>query len=263
MNIAAAQISCTPGDLKANLRKVREFSTRAKESGAETVVFPEMTDIGYSMPTIRKHAASWKEGAVPQLQQIAHELSLAIVCGVSERDGANIYNSQVFVDADGKIVAKYRKTHLVTAAPLDERVCFSPGNQFVSCKIGRFNLGLCICYDLRFPEMCRTLAVEHGVDAFVTSSAWPAVRAEHLRILATARAMENQAYLVVANRVGTDDGVTLCGSSMIIDPSGAAVAVASADGEELIQGQISEEKIDDVRKRMLVFEHRRPDLYRL
>ena len=90
MKIAAAQISCALGDLDANLSKIREFSSRAKDAGAELIVFPEMVDTGYSMPTIQKHAAAWKEGAVPELQKIARELSIAIVCGVSERDGAAI-----------------------------------------------------------------------------------------------------------------------------------------------------------------------------
>src|SRR5205085_2259590 len=83
--------------------------------------------------------------------------------------------------------AKYRKTHLVTAAPLDERICLSPGNEFVTSKIGNFNVGLSICYDLRFPEMARALVVKHGANVIVNSSAWPVVRAEHLRILALAR----------------------------------------------------------------------------
>jgi omega-amidase len=263
MKIAAAQISCTLGNPPANLGKVRQFSSRAKQSGAELIVFPEMIDTGYSMPTIKQHAAAWKEGAVPELQKIAKELSLGIVCGVSDREGASIYNTQVFVDARGKIVAKYRKTHLVTAAPLDERTCFSPGNEFASCKIDKFNLGLSICYDLRFPEMCRTLAVKHGVNVFVTSSAWPFVRVEHLRILALARAIENQSYLILANRVGTDNGVTFCGTSAIIDPYGAIVAAASVDREELLQAEISSDIIDSVRNRMAVFAHRRPDLYKL
>jgi predicted amidohydrolase len=261
MKIAAAQISCALGDLKANIGKVRQFSSRAKESGAELIVFPEMVDTGYSMGTIQKHAAPWKEGAAPELQKIARELSIAIVCGVSERDGSSVYNGQVLVDANGEIAAKYRKTHLVKAAPLDERNCFSPGNEFVSCKIDKFNLGLSICYDLRFPEMCRTLAVKHGVNMFVNSSAWPLIRVEHLRILAMARAIENQSYLVLASRVGTDDGVTFCGTSAIIDPYGAIVAAASADREELIQAEISEEVIDSVRNRMAVFAHRRAELY--
>ena len=96
---------------------------------------------------------------------------------------------------------------------------------------------------------------------FINSSAWPFPRLEHLRILALTRAIENQSYLIVANRVGTDDGVTFCGTSVIIDPYGVIVAAASADREELIQAEISQDVIDAVRQRMAVFEHRRTDLY--
>jgi predicted amidohydrolase len=124
-----------------------------------------------------------------------------------------------------------------------------------------FTVGLTICYDLRFPEICRKLAVEHGVNVFVTSSAWPFVRIEHLRVLALARAMENQCYLILANRVGTDGGVTLCGSSAILDPYGTILAAAPPDREELIYADISREALDRVRGQMRVFEHRRADLY--
>jgi predicted amidohydrolase len=261
MRVAAAQISCVLGDCAANLRKVRDFASRAKKSRAELVVFPEMVDTGYSMPTIKQHAAPWKEGAVPKLQSIAKELGLGIVCGVSDRDGESIYNAQIFIGADGEILAKYRKTHLVTAAPFDERSCFSAGNEFVSSEIDQFNIGLTICYDLRFPEVCRSLAVANNVNLFVTSSAWPSVRMEHLQILARARAIENQCYLVLANRVGTDDGVTFCGSSAIIDPSGAMLATASDDREEVLEAEISHDVINSVRSHMAVFAHRRQDLY--
>ena len=261
MKVAAAQISCALGDLKANVRKVREFSASAKNSGADLVVFPEMVDTGYSMPIIQKHARPWAEGAVPELQKIAKDLSIGIVAGVSDRDGASIFNSQVFVNATGEVVAKYRKTHLVTAAPLDERVCLAAGDEFITCKIDRFNVGLSICYDLRFPEMCRTLVVNREANVIVNSSAWPSVRIEHLRILALARAIENQSYIIIANRVGTDDGVTFCGCSVIVDPYGAILAAASADREELIYAEISEEVIADVRKRIAVFAHRRAELY--
>ena len=97
---------------------------------------------------------------------MAKQLSLAIIAGVSDRDGARIHNGQVFIDAGGNVRAKYRKTHLVTAAPLDERPVFTAGDAFVSCKFDMFNLGLTICYDLRFPEVCRALAVEHGGECF-------------------------------------------------------------------------------------------------
>jgi omega-amidase len=261
MKIAAAQISCVLGDFNANLRQVRDFAAVAKKSGADLVVFPEMVDTGYSMPVIQKHARAWSAGAAPQLQKIAREISIAIVAGISDRDGSSVFNAQVFVSAQGEVVAKYRKTHLVTAAPLDERVCLSPGNEFVSCKVGKFTVGLSICYDLRFPEMVRTLAVERRANVIVNSSAWPVVRAEHLRILALARAVENQSYFIIANRVGTDDGVTFCGSSLIVDPSGTILAAASPDREELIRAEVSEQAIADVRNRVTIFAHRRPELY--
>src|SRR5437868_5756507 len=261
MNVAAAQISCALGDFDANLGKISDFASRAKETGAELVVFPEMIDTGYAMPVIQKHARVWKEGAVSELQKIAKKNSIAIVAGISDRDGDSIFNAQVFISASGEVLGKYRKTHLVTAAPLDERVCFSPGSDFATCKIDSFQIGLSICYDLRFPEMARTLVVKHRANVIVNSSAWPVVRAEHLRILALARAVENQSYFIIANRAGTDDGVTFCGSSVIVDPSGAILAAAAPDREELIQAEISEQAIADVRNRVPVFAHRRADLY--
>src|SRR6184192_3330700 len=113
MKVAVAQISCSLGDPEANLLKVRDFSRRAKdEAGAEMIVFPEMIDTGYSMSVVRSHASDWKSGFVRGLQEVARKLSIAIVSGVSERAGSSIYNSQIFVDQQGQIVAKYRKTHL-------------------------------------------------------------------------------------------------------------------------------------------------------
>ncbi|HEY8669677.1 MAG TPA: nitrilase-related carbon-nitrogen hydrolase [Terriglobales bacterium] len=261
MKIAAAQISCVLGDLSANLTKIRDFSLRARESDAELIVFPEMADTGYSMPVIRAHAASWTEGAVPALQQIAQSLSIAIISGVSEREGANIYNAQVFINAQGRIQAKYRKTHLFAVAPIDEHTCFSPGNELTSFAFGELHLGLSICYDLRFPEVYRTLALRDRVNVFIISSAWPFPRVEHFRALALARAIENQSYVIAANRVGRDDGVSFCGSSAIIDPYGVTIAAASSDREELLVADVSREVIQTVRNRMAVFAHRRQGLY--
>jgi omega-amidase len=125
VKVVAAQISCALGDLSANLRKIQEFASRAKEAGAELVVFPEMADTGYAMRVIREQAKPWNEGAVPELQKIARTLSLAIISGVSERVEDCIYNSQVVIDASGAIVAKYRKTHLFAPAPIEEDKCCS------------------------------------------------------------------------------------------------------------------------------------------
>ena len=259
MKIAAGQIACTLGDLSANLRKMRDFAARAKASGAELVVFPEMADTGYAMRVIREQATTWSEGAVPELQKIARALAVMIISGVSEKEADLIYNSQVVIDATGAIVAKYRKTHLF--APIEEDKCCSPGHELVSVELGPLKVGLTICYDLRFPEIYRTLALDRSVSVFIISSAWPFPRVEHQRILATARAIENQSYVILANRVGADDGVQFCGSSAVIDPYGVVVAAASADREELIVADLSREVVEAVRKRMPVFAHRRSDLY--
>jgi len=261
MKIAVAQISCSLGDPKSNLSKVRDFSCRAKEVGAELIVFPEMSDTGYSMSVIRKHANHWKTGFVAGLQEIANQLSMAIISGVSERDGSSIYNSQVLVDAKGDFVAKYRKTHLYAVAPVEEQTCFAPGDAFASFARGGLSFGFSICYDLRFPEMFRKLVTEQNVGAFLISSAWPFPRIGHFQILCSARAIENQSYVIASNRVGKDDDLWFCGSSAIIDPRGVVIAAASADREELIHADLSQELVDSVRQRVQSLGHRRRDLY--
>jgi len=261
MKVAAAQISCSLGDPKANLLKVRDFSHRARDAGVELIVFPEMTDTGYSMSVIPAHATSWTSGFVPGLQEIAAKLCIAIVCGVSEQDGTSVYNSLVFVDQQGQIASKYRKTHLYAVAPVEEKKCFASGDKLASFTLGDLRFGFSICYDLRFPELYRKLVVEQKVGAFVISSAWPFPRLEHFRTLALARAIENQSYVIASNRVGKDDDLWFCGSSAIIDPRGVVIASASADREELIHADLSEDVVLSVRRRVKSLAHRRQDLY--
>jgi omega-amidase len=261
MRIAVAQIACALGDPEANLRKVREFCRRGKDTGAQLVLFPEMTDTGYSMPVINANAASWTDGFVPKLQQIARDYSIGIISGVSERENSYIYNSQVFVNAAGNVNSSYRKTHLYAVAPVEEQTCFAPGDSFTSFALDGLRFGFSICYDLRFPEMFRKLVIEQNVEAFVLSSAWPFPRIEHFQTLSLARAIENQAYVIASNRVGKDDDLWFCGSSAIIDPRGVVIAAASADREELIHADLSEELVHSVRNRVQSLAHRREDLY--
>jgi len=261
VKIAAAQIACAVGDIRSNLQTIERFARQAHASGASMVLFPEMSDTGYSMEGIRQHATDWKKGAVPEIRNLAKELSLWIVCGVSERENDVIYNSQIVASAAGEIAARYRKTHLFTPEPIREDTCFTPGGDFISFKADGFKFGLTICYDLRFPELFRGLAVAHETSVFLLSSAWPCPRSHHLRSLAVARAIENQSYFVAANRVGTDDGVQFCGQSAIIDPGGAILASGSDGAEELIVADLSAEHLNSVRAQMPVFDHRRRDLY--
>jgi omega-amidase len=261
IKIACAQIACTLGDPDANLAKVQTLAHQAKQAGTDLIVFPEMVDTGYSMEVIRDIASPWSEGFVPSLERLSRELSMTIVCGVSERESGNIFNSQVVLGPDGTVLARYRKTHLFCTPPIQEQTCFAAGGKFVSVAASDLQLGLSICYDLRFPEQYRHLALQARVDGFILSSAWPLARIPHLRILALARAIENQGYLMLANRVGTDVGVTFGGSSMIIDPFGEIITSASESEETLIYAEVCKDRVTSVRNQIQVFQHRRQDLY--
>ncbi|MBV9008881.1 MAG: hypothetical protein JO354_06915 [Verrucomicrobia bacterium] len=260
MRIASAQIRCEVGNVPANLRTIRRMSEQAKVQGAEWLVFPEMSDLGYVMEVIQSEACTWTEGAVPELQAMAKKLSLGIICGVSERADGAIFNSQVVIDGDGTIIGKYRKTHLFAVEPVCEEKCFRRGDTLGCASLGEVRAGLTICYDLRFPELYRALVSGCSPQLFLLSSAWPASRIEHLTVLATARAIENQSYFVVANRAGSDGRAKFGGSSMIVDPSGVVLARAGAEEEQLLCAEISPERVTEVRERMPVLEHRRTDI---
>src|SRR6266480_4509879 len=180
MKVAVAQISCLLGNPEANLLKVREFSRRAKEAGAELIVFPEMTDTGYSMPVIRVHANHWNSGFLPGLQETAREFSIAIVSGVSERDGASIYNSQVLIDSRGDIAGKYRKTHLYAVPPVEEQACFAPGDCFATFELGGLHFVFSISHDVHFPAICRNLATDQDLDELLISPPEPSPQRDHL-----------------------------------------------------------------------------------
>lgn len=262
MKIAIAQIKCSLGDISANINQIAALTQQAKEKGCDVIVFPEMVDTGYEMSVIREKAASWDEAPFQSLQAIAAKNGIHVICGISEKEGEKIYNSIAAFNPGGELLGKYRKAHLAAYPPLDEDSCFSPGNSLAIITIGDMKWGLMVCYDLRFPELSRSLALK-GAEVLVLCSAWPFPRVTHWKTLTCARAVENQAYLIAANRVGTDGMVTFCGSSCIIDPYGVIIASAAEDREALIVGEISHDHLISVRQRMPIFQHRRADLYQV
>lgn len=260
MKIAVAQIKCFLGDVSANIDQIASLSQKAKEKGSDVIVLPEMIDTGYEMSVIRKKACSWDEAPFQSIQQIAKENAIHIICGISEKEGEKIFNSLAAFNSNGELIGKYRKTHLAAYPPLDEDSCISPGNALEIIEIGDMKWGLMICYDLRFPELSRSLVLK-GAEVLVLGSAWPFPRVSHWKTLTCARALENQAYVIAANRVGTDGKLTFCGSSCIVDPYGVIVASAAEDREALIVGEINKENLISVRNCMPIFHHRRMDLY--
>ena len=262
MKIGIAQTNCFPGDIKANLNMITQFTQLAKNADCEVLVFPEMVDTGYDMATIKTDAKTWKEKPFKHLQQNARKNEMGIICGISERVKDKIFNSLVVFNQQGELIGKYRKTHLAAYPPFNEHNSISPGNSLEIITIGDFKIGLMICYDLRFPEIARSLVLK-GANVLLLSSAWPFPRLIHWETLIRARAIENQAYFIAANRVGSVGKTTFCGSSRIVDPYGVVVSSAAENREELIIGEISKKTVLSVREQMPIFSHRREDLYEM
>jgi len=260
MKIAMAQVRSVVGEVTDNTQRILRNIRAAADLGSDLVVFPEMSDTGYDMPTILKTASSWKGGVYDEIAGVAAERKIAVIVGLSERVGEDIYNSVAVIGPDGKLIAKYRKIHLITTEPVCEQNYLKPGDEFILCKIQDFTVGLMTCYDIRFPEMARRLALS-GADLLVVPAAWPMVRLEHWKTILACRAIENQVYVAAVNRVGQDSSLQFCGASRLLDPYGITLASASEIDETLFTGELSKERIADIRDRLKIYRDRREDLY--
>ena len=254
MLLAIAQINCTPGDTAANIQKMLDFTAQAAAAGAAWVVFPELADTAYILPDVLEWASDWTNGApLTALRQAAQKNAIGIIAGLTERSAEGTYNSLAVIDARGQVAASYRKLHLFYPAG---EGAFQAGNQLVRFKYGDWTFGLSICYDLRFPELYRQLAGA-GADVLINAAAWPFPRVGHWNTLLAARAIENQCYMIGANRCGRDKGAWFCGHSQIIDPYGTILASAAEDREQLVLAQLERDRLQQVRQKMPVWEHRR------
>lgn len=260
MKIGCAQIDCISGDAEGNIRKVSEFAHQACEAGCDMVVFPEMVDTGCETNLLRKYASSWNDGPFLQLQSIARETRLCIVCGISELVEDKFFNAVAILGPDGNLIAHYRKAHLITTEPFEEQRVFTAGDSFCMFSFGGLKFGVMVCYDLRFPEVARYYAT-HEASVILMPSAWPLLRLTHWKTLIAARAIENQLYMACSNRVGKDGALEFGGNSCIVDPWGEAVAHASESEERLVVGSVDMQRLQEVRSFMPVLRHRRADLY--
>ena len=260
MRIGLAQIRCRPGDIAFNTQTIVQQVRAAAERGCDVVALPEMSDTGYHMPTIVRTASSWDHGPFPEIEAIAAETRTTVVVGLSERVEGDIYNTVAVIGPDGGLVAKYRKTHLITAQPVCEQNYLRPGDSITLCDIAGFRTGLMTCYDIRFPELARKLTLA-GAEILIVPAAFPRIRIDHWKTLSAGRAIENQVYFAAVNRAGTDEGLEFGGASRLVDPFGAILAEATETDETLLVGEISRERLTELRGRLQVFEDRRPELY--
>lgn len=260
MKIALAQMPVVSGEPAKNFATMERFIAAAAEHGVRLVIFPEMSDTGYDLPKIRNCACDWRANGLGPIQGAAKKYQIHVVAGLSEKEGESIFNTLAAIDSTGRLVGKYRKTHLVTAAPIHEEQYVLPGDDLVVVEFEGAPFGLMTCYDIRFPEVARRLT-DAGAKVLVIPAAFPLVRLPHWEALAQARAIENQVFVAAVSRVGSDGGMQFCGSSKVIDPYGVIVAAGSPIHEGLVVGDLNFALIEAVRAEVKVHYDRRPDLY--
>ena len=265
MRVAVAQTEPQLGEKERNLEVCVARLEEAAGKGAALLVLPECAIPGYMFDSAEE-ALPFAE-AIPGpsteiLEREASRLSMHVVCGLLERDGDAMHNAAVLVGPDG-LIGVYRKTHLPFLG-VDRFVVAGDELPVFETPLGR--VGLEICYDLRFPEVTRTLALR-GADLIAHPTNFPVAARLQTEFITRARAAENRVYLLTANRVGKERWGEFCGWSQIVDPYGERLAEAGADEEALLVADYDMQRARDKdyvipgEYELYLIEHRRPELY--
>ncbi len=264
---AAIQMSSTPE--KAENLETAEFLTRkAASAGAEVVALPELWSCHGREEAYEENAEPIPGTTTDFLSGLARELGLYVLGGsVVEREPGTerLFNTSTFFNPSGELVAVYRKIHLFDVKAPDreyvESRIVAPGCKIVTAKAGTAKLGLSVCYDLRFPELYRLLALR-GAEVLAVPAAFTlGTGKDHWELLLRARAVENQAYVVAPAQWGQkEDGRWTYGRSMIVDPWGTVLGVCpNRDGYVL--ATLDFDYLDRIRTEFPALASRQPEAY--
>jgi predicted amidohydrolase len=265
VRVAVAQIDPKLGERERNLETCLARVEEAVAGGAELLVLPECAIPGYMFESLEEaleHAEEIPGPTTEALEREAARHGVHLVCGLLERDGDLLRNAAVLVGPDG-LIGTYRKTHLPFLGA-DRFV--TPGDELTVWETPLGRIGVEICYDLRFPEVTRTLALK-GADVVAHPTNFPMAAKVQTEVITLARAAENRVYLLTANRVGRERSGEFCGWSQIVDPFGTRLAEADMFEEKLLVGDVDVEKARDKdyvipgEYELYLFGHRRPELY--
>jgi predicted amidohydrolase len=258
LKIALAQMDITFGNPQANLAKARQLIVRAAEQKADLILFPELWSTGYDLSNAARHATLLNEGIFAEIAELAKANRIYVLgSNLSVLAPEKFGNTLTAFTPDGTLAGHYSKTHLFGL--MNEPKYLTAGDSLTLLDLPFAKSGLSICYDLRFPELFRAYALRGAEIVFVPAE-WPNPRLAHWQTLLRARAIENQMYVAACNRVGSDPGNTFFGHSCVIDPWGE-ILVEGDDQESLLMTTIDMEKVAEVRRKIPVFNDRRPDVY--
>ncbi|MGH2684215.1 MAG: carbon-nitrogen family hydrolase [Actinomycetota bacterium] len=242
MKVAAVQHDIVWEEPKANFSHLEPLVAAAAGQGARLVVLTEMFATGFSMAAERIAESRVGGPSAEFLATCAAEHDVWMCGSIPERrDGGRPCNQLVLVAPDGA-AHRYAKIHPFSYAGEHEH--YEAGTTTLTVDVEGVLVSPFVCYDLRFPEEPRSVAGE--TDLYVVVANWPAARRRHWQVLLQARAIENQAYVVGVNRVGSGDGLDYAGDSMIIDPMGDVLASA-AGGEAVLVADVDPAVVREVR----------------
>ena len=268
MRAAAVQMN-SKQDKQGNLATADRLVRAAADDGATLVVLPEKFNVIGTHEQLVDGAEPLDGPTIRWARELARELGIDLVAGsiAERREGRDkLANTSVHVGPDGELRAAYRKIHMfdvvVAGREYRESATEEPGDEIVTSTAGDVTLGLTVCYDLRFPELFRILAVR-GARVLTVPSAFTAVTgAAHWDTLVRARAIENQAFVVAADQVGVHPGgAESYGGSQIVDPWGDVLARAG-EGECFVAADLDLARQDEVRATLPSLANRVPSAYR-
>jgi deaminated glutathione amidase len=254
-------------DKMENLELSVDFIREAAKKKSSMICFPEF-QMAYSPVTMSAKQLSEKAESVNDgnfiatLRKAAKQNKISIISTIYEKNGSGfdnrVYDTAVLIDSNGEISSIYRKLHLYDALGIKESDKMMAGNMIekpVKTSVG--NLGLMICYDIRFPEMSRILTVK-GANILVSPSAWVqgVMKEEHWQTLLKARAIENGSYMIAPNQIGN----IFSGRSMAVDPFGVVLLdMGNREGMEVVE--IDKSRVQKVRELLPLLKNRRTDVY--
>ena len=272
MRIGILQFSVEKGNRQANFQTVHSMTESAMcaQTAPIVLVLPELWSTGYALENAAELATPFGNGDAEFLGRIARKYRVSFAGGsvlasvplfatASETaSGRHLYfNRSQVIGSDGSYLAAYDKIHLFK--PMGESRYLMRGNAPVWYNLCGMRCASVICYDIRFCELIRRLAVG-GAEMLFVSAEWPIERIAHWEALLRARAIENQMYIAACNRCGITDGVRFGGHSMIIAPDGTVLAQAG-DDEAVITAEVDSASVASIRDGLPVFSDRVPELY--
>ncbi len=253
--LAQMQVGAAPEE---NFRRAAEAVAQAAAQHADLVLLPELWPCEHALARPQACADPAGQGFFARMQALAQAYRVAVGGSHLERDGDRFYNTFALYAPDGRLWGAYRKIHRFL--PMGEDI-LTPGEVVGLAATPWGEVGLAVCYDLRFPEIFRLQATA-GARLLLVVAAWPEARIRHWDALLPARAIENQAFVAAVNRAGGQGTAPFGGHSSVLSPQGESLARAGSQ-ETVLLATLDLAQADAYRRAFPALEHRSPEAYRL